>query len=156
MRILDYRGHQRKLLPRLARSFALMLAQNALVDQMHRIASGEETSEDAQRELEARAAGIKALTTEHATDTIQVCREACGGAGYMSVNRFADLKADTDVFSTFEGDNTVLLPWAIAAVRGNANAWAVFWVNLLLGWTVVGWIVALVMSIKEHRVISVR
>lgn len=47
-------------------------------------------------------------------------------------------------------------PWAIAAVRGNANAWAVFWVNLLLGWTVVGWIVALVMSIKEHRVISVR
>ena len=109
VRILDYRGHQRKLLPRLARSFALMLAQNALVEQMHRIASGEETSEDAQRELEARAAGIKALTTEHATDTIQVCREACGGAGYMSVNRFADLKADTDVFSTFEGDNTVLL-----------------------------------------------
>ncbi len=107
--ILDYLGHQRKLLPRLARSYAFMLAQNALVEQMHRVSSGEETSEDAQRELEARAAGIKALTTEHATDTIQVCREACGGAGYMSVNRFADLKADTDVFSTFEGDNTVLL-----------------------------------------------
>ncbi|GAA3614387.1 acyl-CoA dehydrogenase [Marihabitans asiaticum] len=107
--ILDYRGHQRKLFPRLARSYALMLAQNALVEQMHRIAAGEETSEEAQRELEARAAGIKALTTEHATDTIQVCREACGGAGYLSVNRFADLKADTDVFTTFEGDNTVLL-----------------------------------------------
>lgn len=107
--ILDYRGHQMKLIPRLARTYAFMLAQNTLVEQMHRIAAGEETSEDAQRELEARAAGIKALTTEHATDTIQVCREACGGAGYMSVNRFADLKADTDVFSTFEGDNTVLL-----------------------------------------------
>lgn len=49
-----------------------------------------------------------------------------------------------------------MLPWAIAAVRGTRNAWTVFWVNLLLGWTVVGWIVALVMSIREHRVIAVR
>ena len=31
------------------------------------------------------------------------------------------------------------------------NSWTVFWVNLLLGWTVIGWIVALVMAIREHR-----
>ncbi|WP_338752312.1 superinfection immunity protein [Janibacter alittae] len=49
-----------------------------------------------------------------------------------------------------------MLPWAIAAVRGTRNAWAVFWVNLLLGWTVVGWIIALVMSIREHRVLDIR
>lgn len=49
-----------------------------------------------------------------------------------------------------------MLPWAIAAVRGNHNAWSVFWINLLLGWTVIGWIVALVMSIKEHRILAVR
>lgn len=49
-----------------------------------------------------------------------------------------------------------MLPWAIAAVRGNANAWSVFWINLLLGWTIIGWIVALVMSIKEHRILAVR
>lgn len=49
-----------------------------------------------------------------------------------------------------------MLPWAIAAVRGNRNAWSVFWVNLLLGWTVVGWIIALVMSIREHRILDVR
>lgn len=107
--IMDYRAHQRTLLPRLARSYALALAQNRLVEKMHAIDSGEVTDETAQRELEARAAGLKAMTTEHATDTIQACREACGGAGYMSLNRFADLKADTDVFATFEGDNTVLL-----------------------------------------------
>ncbi|MGN7247130.1 acyl-CoA dehydrogenase family protein [Janibacter anophelis] len=107
--ILDYRGHQRELLPRLARSYALALAQNALVEKMAAISSGEIDSEHEQRELESRAAGIKAVTTDHATDTIQACREACGGAGYMSLNRFTDLKADTDVFATFEGDNTVLL-----------------------------------------------
>jgi hypothetical protein len=49
-----------------------------------------------------------------------------------------------------------MLPWAIAAVRGTRNSWTVFWVNLLLGWTVVGWIVALVMSIRDHRVVAVR
>ncbi|WP_282071301.1 superinfection immunity protein [Janibacter hoylei] len=49
-----------------------------------------------------------------------------------------------------------MLPWAIAAVRGSRNAWSVFWVNLLLGWTVIGWIIALVMSIREHRILEVR
>ena len=44
-----------------------------------------------------------------ATDVVQECREACGGAGYLSVNRFDALRADTDVFTTFEGDNTILL-----------------------------------------------
>jgi acyl-CoA oxidase len=52
---------------------------------------------------------MKATSSWHATNTIQTCRECCGGAGYLSVNRFAALKADTDVFSTFEGDNTVLM-----------------------------------------------
>ena len=52
---------------------------------------------------------MKATASWHATDTIQACRECCGGAGYMAVNRFAALKADTDIFTTFEGDNTVLM-----------------------------------------------
>jgi hypothetical protein len=45
-----------------------------------------------------------------------------------------------------------LLPWAIAAVR-DVPHWSVFWVNLLLGWTVVGWIVALVMSLRAQRLV---
>jgi hypothetical protein len=47
-----------------------------------------------------------------------------------------------------------LLPWAIAAVR-DVPHWGVFWVNLLLGWTIVGWIVALVMSLRRQRVVIV-
>jgi Superinfection immunity protein len=49
-----------------------------------------------------------------------------------------------------------MLPWAVAAYRGTANTWSVFWVNLLLGWTVVGWVVALVMALREHRVLGIR
>jgi acyl-CoA oxidase len=66
-------------------------------------------SERARRALESRAAANKVLATWHASRTIQECREACGGAGYLSVNRFDALRADTDVFTTFEGDNTILL-----------------------------------------------
>ena len=47
-----------------------------------------------------------------------------------------------------------LLPWAIAASRGKANQWTVFTVNLLLGWTIVGWIVALVMACTAHKPIA--
>ncbi|WP_326566043.1 acyl-CoA dehydrogenase [Amycolatopsis rhabdoformis] len=105
--ILDYLGHQRKLLPALAKTYALHFAQEELVAKLNDIAP--DAPEEEQRELESRAAGLKAANTWHATATIQTAREACGGAGYLSENLLAGLKADTDVFTTFEGDNTVLL-----------------------------------------------
>jgi hypothetical protein len=43
-----------------------------------------------------------------------------------------------------------LLPWAIAATRGKSNALAVGLLNLLLGWTLVGWLVAVVMACSAH------
>ncbi|MFI7026702.1 acyl-CoA dehydrogenase [Micromonospora sp. NPDC049900] len=106
----DYLAHQRKLLPALATTYALHFAQAELVAAIHEVQGGDEpVDEHRQRELESRAAGLKAAQTWHATRTIQTCREACGGAGYLAENRLPSLKADTDVFTTFEGDNTVLL-----------------------------------------------
>ncbi|WP_447002942.1 acyl-CoA dehydrogenase [Saccharothrix isguenensis] len=102
--VLDYLAHQRRLLPALATSYALHFAQEEMVAALHDVGDDRQ-----QRELESRAAGLKAVATWHATQTIQTCREACGGAGYLSENLIAGLKADTDVFTTFEGDNTVLL-----------------------------------------------
>ncbi|WP_214366229.1 acyl-CoA dehydrogenase [Pseudonocardia sp. H11422] len=108
--VLDYLAHQRKLLPALATTYALHFAQEELVSAMHDVqAFGATPDEDAQRALETKAAGVKAVGTWHATATIQACREACGGAGYLAENLLPQLKADTDVFTTFEGDNTVLL-----------------------------------------------
>ena len=107
--LMDFRQHQRRLLPALATTYALHFAQQALVDHLHEGFTTENYPEREKRKLESQAAGIKALSTWHATATIQTCREACGGAGYLSINRLPVLKADTDVFTTFEGDNTVLL-----------------------------------------------
>jgi acyl-CoA oxidase len=110
--LLDYRVHQRRLLPALATTYALHFAQDRLRRELHEVFTAEQLEDRARRELETLAAGVKALATWHASATIQECREACGGAGYLRENRFAALKADSDVFTTFEGDNTVLLQLA--------------------------------------------
>lgn len=107
--LLDYRMHQRRLLPLLAEAYAFRFAHNQLVARMHRLQTEADPDAHAQRELEGRAAGLKAALTSFATRAIQECREACGGAGYLSENRLTTLKADSDVFTTFEGDNVVLL-----------------------------------------------
>ncbi|WP_405628596.1 acyl-CoA dehydrogenase [Streptomyces sp. NBC_01174] len=107
--LLDYGLHQRRLLPLVARTYALHFAQDVVRTQLHEVFSGLTDDEQARRRLESRAAGTKALGTWHATRVVQECREACGGAGYLAVNRFAALKADSDIFTTFEGDNHVLL-----------------------------------------------
>ncbi|HET9102055.1 MAG TPA: acyl-CoA dehydrogenase [Solirubrobacteraceae bacterium] len=107
--ILDYRSHQRRLMPLLARTYALHFAQAELTRRFDRVFRDPDTPDEERRELESLAAGLKATASWHATATVQTCRECCGGAGYLSVNRFAALKADSDIFTTFEGDNTVLM-----------------------------------------------
>jgi acyl-CoA oxidase len=110
--LMDYRTHQRRLLIPLATTYALHFAQERLVADVHEVFTDPAVDDRKRRELETLAAGVKAVATWDATSTIQTCREACGGAGYLRANRFAALKADTDVFTTFEGDNTVLLQLA--------------------------------------------
>lgn len=107
--IMDYLVHQRRLLPHVAHSYALQFAQNELVSAMHDQETAAVRDLEAQRDLEAWAAGLKAASTWHASAAIQEAREACGGAGYLAENRLVELRADTDVFTTFEGDNHVLL-----------------------------------------------
>lgn len=109
--LLDYLAHQRKLLPAFATAYALGFAQNQLTETLHQVQGVpvDERDQKAQRELETRAAGMKAVSTRFANDVIQVAREACGGAGYMAENGLTELRRDADVFATFEGDNTVLL-----------------------------------------------
>ncbi len=108
--ILDYRVHQRKLLPLLAKSYALAFAQNELTAELHEVQTLGPADVDSHRQrlLESWAAGLKAYGSSHASHTINVCREACGGAGYLDENQLAVLRGDIDVFTTFEGDNTVL------------------------------------------------
>ena len=101
--ILDYPSHQRRLMPLLAKAYAMQFGLDHLAKMY------EQRTEDTMREIETLAAGMKSYATWFTTEAIQECREACGGKGYLAENQFAAMKADTDIFTTFEGDNTVLM-----------------------------------------------
>lgn len=101
--ILNYRMHQRRLIPHLAKSYALHVTLRYLTDRFLK------RSEEEMQEIEALAAGMKAYTTWAVRDALQECREAIGGKGYLSENRIDALKNDTEIYTTFEGDNTVLM-----------------------------------------------
>ncbi|HVM27988.1 MAG TPA: acyl-CoA dehydrogenase [Mycobacteriales bacterium] len=107
--LMDYLTHQRRLLPAIAESFALQAAHDHLTAEYARVVGEEETGTEEQRAVESLAAGLKAGSTWHMLRAVQDARECCGGKGYLAENRFASLRNDSDVFVTFEGDNTVLL-----------------------------------------------
>lgn len=118
-KLIEHRKHRLRLIPLIARSYGLQLASNRLINRIHDLESSDIDRTDMtkeqrwdQRELEAHAAALKAANTAHATRTIQECREACGGAGYMTENLLTTFKADSDVFTTFEGDNVVMMQLA--------------------------------------------
>lgn len=107
--LLDYAEHQRRLLPRLAQTYAASFAHERLLETFHDVFSGAKDTDEDRQDLETIAAALKATSTWHALDTLQAAREACGGAGFLAENRLTGLRADLDVYATFEGDNTVLL-----------------------------------------------
>lgn len=107
--LLDYQRHQRRLFTRLATTYAAAFAHEQLLQKLDDVFSGTHDTDEDRQDLETLAAALKPLSTWHALDTLQECREACGGAGFLIENRFASLRADLDVYVTFEGDNTVLL-----------------------------------------------
>jgi acyl-CoA oxidase len=100
--ILDYVLIQRALMPRLSTTYALHFA----IRELQAWAADQSRGDDP--EIEVAAAGLKAYASEHCVASLQASREACGGRGYLAESRFAALKADTDVFTTFEGANAVL------------------------------------------------
>jgi acyl-CoA oxidase len=104
--IFNYLSHRQRLLPGLAAAYAFSFAQHAL---LRKLAAAKNDDPEQGRDIGTLAAGLKSLGTWQAIETLQHCRESCGGQGYLSANRIDALRTDADVFATFEGDNTVLL-----------------------------------------------
>lgn len=108
--LMDYGTHQRRLIPLIAQTYAGHYAHDRLLDLFHAVFSEEGMDTPESREdLETMAAALKPTSTWRALDILQESREACGGAGFMAENRLTGLRADMDIYVTFEGDNTVLL-----------------------------------------------
>ncbi|MGJ9401970.1 acyl-CoA dehydrogenase family protein [Arthrobacter sp. KK5.5] len=107
--LMDYQRHQRRLITRIATTYAMSFAHEELLEKFDDVFSGASDTDADRQDLETLAAALKPTSTWHALDILQECREACGGAGFLTKNRFTSLRADLDVYATFEGDNNVLL-----------------------------------------------
>jgi len=107
--LLDYGKHQRRLLPRLATTYAEIFAHDEFLQKFDGVFSGRLDTDADREDLETLAAALKPLSTWHALDTLQESREACGGQGFLFENRLVGLRADLDIYVTFEGDNNILL-----------------------------------------------
>lgn len=114
--LLDYPAHQRRLLPLLAKTYAMCCAANDL----KRI-YWKRTPSDS-KTIHVLSSGYKAMFTWHDMKTLQECREACGGQGLKTENRIGHLKGEYDVQSTFEGDNNVLMQQVSKALFSEYSA----------------------------------
>jgi acyl-CoA oxidase len=107
--LLDYGRHQRRLLTRLAEVYAMNFAHEGLMHRYDAVFSGAADTDADRHDLETLAAALKPMSTWAALDVLQEAREACGGQGFLASNRLTPLRADMDIWVTFEGDNNVLL-----------------------------------------------
>jgi len=107
--LMDYATHRRRLLPLIAETYAASFAHDDLLDLFDEVFSGRGDTPENREDLETMAAALKGTSTDFALDVLQECRQACGGQGFLTENRFTSLRQDLDVYATFEGDNIVLL-----------------------------------------------
>uniref|UniRef100_A0A8C9ZKQ2 Acyl-coenzyme A oxidase n=1 Tax=Sander lucioperca TaxID=283035 RepID=A0A8C9ZKQ2_SANLU len=113
--VLEYQLQQWRLIPYLAAAYALEHFSKSIfmnfvefqIGQMMREKSDRQA--EMGREIHAIGCSSKPLGSWIAQRGIQECREACGGHGYLAMNRLGDLRNDNDPNCTYEGDNNVLL-----------------------------------------------
>eukprot|EP00735_Rhodelphis_limneticus_P014007 TRINITY_DN7982_c0_g1::TRINITY_DN7982_c0_g1_i1::g.15532::m.15532 TRINITY_DN7982_c0_g1::TRINITY_DN7982_c0_g1_i1::g.15532 ORF type:complete len:699 (+),score=253.45,sp/O64894/ACOX2_CUCMA/35.81/2e-110,ACOX/PF01756.14/6.6e-15,Acyl-CoA_dh_M/PF02770.14/3.5e-11,Acyl-CoA_dh_1/PF00441.19/5.7e-06,Acyl-CoA_dh_1/PF00441.19/3.7e+03,DUF4412/PF14371.1/0.44 TRINITY_DN7982_c0_g1_i1:51-2099(+) len=101
--LMDFQLQQRAIMPFVAATYAYAITLSYIKDRY----AGQTKKDNA--EVVRLICGIKALITWHAERAASICRERCGGQGYLSANRFGEAIGGAHAGITAEGDNCVLM-----------------------------------------------
>ena len=96
--IMELPSHHKRLFPLLAKSILLKVYTTKQREYL-----------DMQEESHISSIISKYMGSTLCLTTLRKCREACGGHGYHADSRFGNVYKDMEIYTTFEGDNTVLL-----------------------------------------------
>lgn len=117
-KLLDYPIHQRRLMPLMAQTFAMLFTGTEMTAMYNKMMGRLENAKPGDKDLEevlemlkethSTSAGLKAFCTWNCLSTIEACRQACGGHGYSAYTGLAGMYQDFAVQCTWEGDNTIL------------------------------------------------
>ena len=77
--IIEYQTHQFRLMPLLATTFAHALLVRPLRERF--VQAQRAGDMEGVKDAHVIISGLKAVTSWHSSDTLQTCREACGGMG---------------------------------------------------------------------------
>ncbi|XP_037038334.1 probable peroxisomal acyl-coenzyme A oxidase 1 [Bradysia coprophila] len=121
-KIIDHVTQQMKILPAIAKVFAIKFAAENLMRMYLTVTSDIERG-DLERlpELHALSCCLKAVSSTEAVHAVEVCRLACGGHGFLTSAGFHDIYTNCTAAQTYEGENTVML---LQTARYLIKAWS--------------------------------
>ncbi|VVU95366.1 Acyl-CoA oxidase [seawater metagenome] len=104
--IMNYQLQKNELVPLIAKTYAYNFFLNYVQETFQQ--NNKLEDEVKRKELIMLCCLIKPLVTWHAENTATICRERCGGQGYLAINRFGEALAGSHAGITAEGDNKVI------------------------------------------------
>ncbi|XP_074641491.1 peroxisomal acyl-coenzyme A oxidase 3-like [Tubulanus polymorphus] len=113
--VLEYQLQQWRLIPYIAANFALLHFTHSFFMDFAEFTVGrmmgnsEVKQAELGEEIHAISCASKPIASWIAMKSVQECREACGGHGYLKMNRIGAIRDNIDPTCTFEGDNNVIL-----------------------------------------------
>merc|ERR1719433_103497 len=105
--ILAYQLQQNAIMPLLAASISYYQGLNMIKNRYAAATTGK--AQDDYQMIVILCCAIKPTITWHVNESANICRERCGGQGYLAINRISDSIAGAHAGLTAEGDNRVLM-----------------------------------------------